>query len=297
MTPADDILVRHAVAAAGRHRSLEPAVRALAADVPPARRAAWDRMAAALSSGRDADVALAAAADPACWVPLVAHASPVAAVEGLAAVAARPTSLSGGWWRVLAYPLAVGGMALVVVFAFGSLVLPVFKGFFADFGLQLPLGTRLVMGLMEAIVGSWGPLALGAAALVAARMILLRRSPRGPAVTATFTAALADLVAGGIAADDALALAARSVGVRHCSRTAPRRPLTEAAASALELPAPAGHGVLRALAANHAARGAASQETLEWFVGPLAVGVAGCIVGLVVIALFMPLIHLVTALT
>lgn len=297
MSGGDDVLVRHAVAATARHRGLEPAVRALAADVPPQRRGAWEQLAAALSSGREADVAAAAGADPACWIPLVAHATPAAALDGLAQLAARPPHRFGGWWRVLAYPLAISGIALVVLFFVGVLVLPIFDQLFDDFGLEVPRITKLVQFVLLKVVGGWGPLAVGAAAIVAGRFIMIRRAQWGPEVTATFTAALADLVAGGVAADDAVALAGRSVGARAITRGTPRRPLTAAASAALDLPAAAGSGILRALAVNHAARGRASVETLEWLIGPIAVGVAGVLVGVVVLALFMPLISLVNALS
>lgn len=297
MTFADDLLVRRAVAAATRHRELAPAIRALAADLTPAGRGGYERLAAALASGREADVAAAAAADPALWMPLIVHDSPVSALDGLAQVAAQPPQPLGSRWRVLAYPLVVVGIALVVLFFAGTLVLPMFDVVFEDFGMQQPVITTVVRLVLVQVTSGWKLLSVGAAAIIAARFIMIRRSPRGPEVTAAYTATLADLVGGGFAADDAVTLAARSVGVRPADRARPSRPLTAAAAAALDLPAAAGSHILRALSANHSARGRASVETLEWMIGPVAVGVAGCIVGLVVVALFMPLIQLVNDLS
>ena len=55
--------------------------------------------------------------------------------------------------------------------------------------------------------------------------------------------------------------------------------------------------LLVAIAECHRDRGRGGLSTTQWLIGPVAIGVVGIFVGFIVIALFMPLISLVNALS
>lgn len=78
----------------------------------------------------------------------------------------------------LVYPSVVLGMAVITVLILVVAVLPQFEKFFASLGVELPLITRMLMGITR-FLASWGGLLLGLALLVLATMFLLGRTARG----------------------------------------------------------------------------------------------------------------------
>lgn len=296
--PADRaVLARHVTAAIDRHRGVAPYVRLVAAALPPRERGPWQRMADALAAGDVAAGVAAARTAAACWVPLIATAAGDPRLEARILQAAVRAPRSGGRWAALVPTLAVAGLALLVMLVLATTVLPLFETLFDDFGLQLPWLTRVTLALGPAVRSLWQP---GVVALVLGGILwwmLAVQIPRRSAAVADFTRALARLVAGGVADDDALVLAARVVASPPVDPGSPTRPLTHAAVAALEAPPAAAAVLLDAVAACHDDRARGGSSVGEWLVGPLAVGLVGLLVGGIVLALFLPLVKLVSNLS
>lgn len=296
--PADRVvLARHVAAAIDRHRGIAPYVRLVAAALPSGERGSWQRMADALAAGDVAAGVAAARTAAACWVPLIATAAGDPRLEARILQAAVRAPRGGGRWAALVPTLAVAGLALLVMLLLATTVLPLFETLFDDFGLQLPWLTRATLALGPAVRSLWQP---GGAALVLGGIlwwILAVQVPRRSAAVADFTHAVARLVAGGVADDDALLLAARVVAARPVDPASPTRPLTHAAVAALEAPPAAAAVLLDAVAACHDDRSRGGSSVGEWFTGPLAVGLIGLLVGGIVLALFLPLVKLVSNLS
>jgi len=66
----------------------------------------------------------------------------------------------------LIYPVAVVSIAALIVGALLKWVVPIFKNLFAGLGVNLPLPTRIVMGLSDFVVGFWWIFLLGGVGLV-----------------------------------------------------------------------------------------------------------------------------------
>ena len=111
----------------------------------------------------------------------------------------------------------------------------------------------------------------------------------------------ADLLAAGVPQPVALAVASRAVDSQDqtSAADAPPRWLSATVRFALEGDVPAATRVrlLDRIATCHALRLAASRSWISWFLGPVAVFVTGLLVFLMVLALFAPLINLVSALS
>lgn len=76
------------------------------------------------------------------------------------------------------YPLVVCAMSLVTVVVLAVFVLPKFADFFADLDAELPLATRMLMGLTEFLGEWWWAIAAGLAAVVLLAFVATR-FPRG----------------------------------------------------------------------------------------------------------------------
>lgn len=97
------------------------------------------------------------------------------ALEQVAAHLEQEADLVGRVRQALSYPLllAVAGGASVIVIT--TVVVPRFAAILADFGQQLPLATRLLLGTSELLARFWIPLVAVAAAAVWAALESLRR--------------------------------------------------------------------------------------------------------------------------
>lgn len=279
--------VLHSPGAAGR-------IRSVASELPRQDRRAWLAMAAAIETRNVAHGLALARTSPWTWLPLVAPSDSEDEQEArLLDHAVRPRVTAGGWWTMLAYPLVVVGVAMLVLAALALTVLPVFAGFFEDFGLALPLATRMAMGLVGFFSSLWQPAAVGLALAAAGAWIGVRWSPRGAAVTGSFARVLASLLAWGEEPDRAAAIAARVVGLASPSQL----PSSPCLACGDSLRGTEAAVMLAAFADCQADRCRGSRSLVQWLIGPVAVGVVGLIVGLVVLAVFMPLVSLVQALS
>jgi type IV pilus assembly protein PilC len=134
------------------------------------------------------------------------------------------------------YPIVLLTMMTVLVVVLLVYVIPQFRGFYEGLGAELPLATRILLGLATAVRGNlaWIVLAIGMAA--AGSWYWLRREGSGLALdqallrvpyfgglmkmyaTSQLTRTLATLLAGGLPLLNALEVAAASVGNRAMAR-------------------------------------------------------------------------------
>lgn len=293
-------LERYAREAAARHRDAAGLVQAVADDLPVNLGRPWRAVASALASGDEAAVVTAARRDARCWLPLMAsgHDDPQL-LPRLVAAAGQPVRRASPGWSALAYPLVVGGFALLVLYLLSVIVIPIFSSLFDDFGMQLPWPTRVAVGLARFMASGWGPLFLALGLIALGRWLSITRSPRGARAAEAFSRSTAMLRGANVPGDDAVQLAAAAVGVQPPMVAAPRPrgPLTPAAAEALRHDPAAAAVLLSALAECHGDRARGGLSTTQWLIGPVAIGLVGLVVGFVVIALFMPLVTLVSALS
>jgi hypothetical protein len=294
------VLERHVAEAIDRHRDVAPYVRLVAEALPSRERGPWQRTARALAAG-DVPGGIEAARDQAaCWIPLIATAPGDPRLEARILQAAARAPRGGGRWAALVSALATAALVMLfmlVLLLLATTVLPLFESMFDDFGMQLPWLTRATLALGPFVRSGWHA---WLAALILGGLswrLLAWHTPRRAAAVADFTRTLARLVAGGVAGDDALVLAARVVAAPAVDPAWPQRPLTHAAVAALEAPPATAAVLLDAVAECHDDRARGASSVGEWLVGPLAIGAVGLLVGTAVIALFLPLVKLVSNLS
>jgi hypothetical protein len=294
---ARDVLARHVATAIERHRGVAAYLGLVAEAVPPHERGPWRRMAEAVAAGDVAAGVEAARRATACWIPLIATAPGDHRLEARILQAATRPPRGGGPLAALGVALAAVTLSSVITLLFTTAVLPVFEALFDDFGMRLPWLTRVTLAVGPAARRGW-PLAVAAMVLGGLGWwFLVRQAPRRACAAADFTRALARLVAGGVAYDDAIVLAARVADAPPVDPADPARPLTYAAVAALDAPPAAAAVLLDAVADCHDDRARAGSSIGEWFIGPLAVATIGVLVGLAVIALFLPLVQVVSNLS
>lgn len=132
----------------------------------------------------------------------------------------------------IVYPILVITVAILVVTFLMIFVIPIFSGFFAKAGVPLPLPTRVVIAISNAVRGFWYLFLLGAAGLgflfrlwyrtesgrTAVDRFLLKAPIFGPLVrkiaVARFTRTLSALLSGGVPIIDALRITAKTAGNR-----------------------------------------------------------------------------------
>jgi hypothetical protein len=291
---AAHLIGTHVTRALARHRGIEPLVRLVAAELPAGERGPWLQMADALVTGDVTKGTAAATASMACWIPLFASTENDRrlAVRLLQTAARPPVGIASVWWLV-SYPLSLAMVALAVLALVVFLVLPEFESIFSAFGVGLPLVTQIAIGLPSLIMRVWPPILVTGAVVAMAWWLAIRWSASSATAVANFTRSLARLVAAEIPTDEALALAGHAAGAAGLDLASPRRPLTYAAAAALDFaPRPAAV-LLDAIADCHDDRSRGRLDVTAWFFGPALIGVVGLIVSFLTLALFMPLIKLV----
>ena len=325
MTPPKTTAASAATAALGPWigRALEvgggiiPALRALGAELPPRRRAAWDELCETLAAGDASRASRALEHDPDTWIPLLTAAAPGATTgDGAseAAFLARAVDVvvteetKSRWWLPLVYPFLVTLLAVAVTSFLALLVVPEFEKILSDFGMRLPLITEALIGFSHFLREGWGALLAAAAVATALWLTAGRwwpswlRLPGGRfAQSGRFARFAADLLAAEVPQPVALAVASRAVDPQDRPTAADELPrwLSATVRHALEgdLPAATRVRLLDRIATCHALRLAASRSWISWCLGPVAVFITGLLVFLMVLALFMPLIKLVTDLS
>ena len=249
----------------------------------------------------------------------------------------RAADLSRQWWIALAYPLFLTGIAVLVMAALSFLVIPIFRDIFEGFGLQLPWLTVWLLTVSDwftsgRIIIIALALVLLAVLLVRGRHLL----PAGLRVwfgdhfdplfgRSTALARLAQFTADLLEAELSPAHALRLAGMatnrgaikraawRVSAELEPRQsqtagdpplrrsrrliPATVVLALRAPLTATARVRVLREISACYADR---ARLRLSWTRGilePIAICAIGLIVGVTVLALFMPLFTLIHGLS
>jgi len=330
-------LEQHFARVMQQSRELLPALRAYAGELPVGRRRReLESVLQMLERGDSTAAAATLTKLPGYWIPLLAAASasrdPGRVLREFIEESERASQLSRQWWLALVYPALLGGLALTVLVLLSVFVIPVFRELFIGFDLQLPEFTILILSIAQWI--SSGQIVIWAAAIVAGIWLLPRLTRLIPESIRTWcgdhfpfrwgrSTALArlsqftaDLLEAQLDPPQALRLAGQATGNSPIRRAADRaakrveaggdfpsssdrKQLTATILYALgqnSLPAARIH-LLREISAGYAEH---ARRRLSWTRGiiePLAICVIGIVVGATVIALFLPLVNLVQALS
>lgn len=233
-------------------------------------------------------------------------------------------------WRVLLYPAIVLSLALLVLLMLGWFVIPTFSQMFKEFGLKLPVPTKLTLGFSDSLVTN--PLGTLLVSLIAiagpvgliwfwtrfrltARIfgfVPIKDRPQG---LAELTGQTANLLSAGLPLDEALRLVrcdrepfyedVAGALVRHLrtNTSPPNRFLPPNVLYALGFSSSGGTierepnaELLRSLSKIYRSR---SGHQDPWWVGTvsgLAIIVVGMIVGWIVLSLILPLVSLISGL-
>jgi type IV pilus assembly protein PilC len=228
--------------------------------------------------------------------------------------------------RIALYPIAVSAIALFVFAMLAIFAIPTFIQMFREFQLKLPLPTRVMITISELIRNEpwWfvlGLMALGLVFMVARRAIVfllsIVESTRsfgwflaGNTVSVNgmgrFLAVLPELLQIGMPTNQALLISGRASKSKHIAATAKRvsqssnfshglPPCVVAAMSAGPNQQP--HlPLLRQLSSIYLER---SRHRFAWtdgMIAPMTILAVGALVGFVILAMFLPLISLITSL-
>jgi type IV pilus assembly protein PilC len=327
------VLNSHMAMILERGHAIVPALRAYAEEMPVGwQRRQLLAVCEILKRGDAAEAAADLANMPECWIPLLSAATvspdPGQVLRRFLNESRRADELRQKWWLTLAYPLVLAGLATVVMTALSIFVIPEFRAIFAEFGLIVPPLTMFVLGVAS-FLATWGILLLVIIALVFL-LLLLNAYRLLPASTvarvsnwfrlpfarrtaiARFARFTADLLEANVNLADALRIAGFTVNQLRVQRAAwqlandlelagrfsPRayeRPLTATVAYALtpEMTSESRVRLLREVSDCHAERVRIGLSWASGIVEPLAIFVVGCVVGLTVLGLFLPLMMLI----
>ena len=268
------------------------------------------------------------------WIPvLIAGASsddPSQIPSGIIDELQREGDLRGQFASALAYPLVMLAASLAILLFITLWITPIFREMFDDFELQLPPLTNLAMGISQMILSfGWGILIAG---LLLGAILFFNSGFRDwiiqhiPVVGSTirlsnrarFTRYLADLMAAEVPAADALRISGRNTGQTELRREANQLameldagntklpdsqpngrslPYTVVHALQLEANPPAAAQILRELSWMYDQQ---TRNRLAWtssLFEPVFIVLLGTAVGFYVVALFMPLITLISNLS
>jgi len=151
-------------------------------------------------------------------------------LQRLAVYVEKAVRLRAAVKSALIYPVAVVGMAVLIVGALLKWVVPIFANLFAGLGVNLPLPTRITIGL-SAFVGTFWWVMIGGAVGIVFGVKQIRKSPRGkyyfdkmllnlPVVggllrkiaVGRFTRTLGTLITSGVPILEGLSITARTSG-------------------------------------------------------------------------------------
>lgn len=234
-------------------------------------------------------------------------------------------------WRSITYPAVLLALAIALLAVLSAFLIPVFKSMFDEFGLFLPQITQIVIWVSDQITIYFARtvlVVLSCSGIVFAIVFLWRRFALtnrllGRIVSGTssnlsamsnLTSTLAELLSLDAPLPNALEISGRSCGHAYFADVAEkvaasvrRGLLVKSESAARKLPPCVLHALslengpnvplLRELAAMYSDR---SRSRTDWISTILPAGsvlIVGIIVGFIVIALFVPLITLVTALS
>jgi type IV pilus assembly protein PilC len=151
-------------------------------------------------------------------------------LQRLATYVEKAVRLKSAVKSALIYPIAVVGIAVIIVGALLKFVVPIFSNLFAGLGVSLPLPTRIVMGLSAFVQSFWWVFIVAVVALVVG-VKQIRKHPRGkyyfdkmllslPAIgsllrkiaVGRFTRTLGTLITSGVPILEGLSITARTSG-------------------------------------------------------------------------------------
>ena len=335
--PADAhaLLHQHIPRAMERGALLTPALRALAEELTAGSERRKLQSFITILERRNSEHAVATFHTlPAYWIPLLS-AAPLTdqsqALQKFVSKWRQTQKLSQSTWVVLTYSLIVLAAATAVMVALSVLVVPTFRNIFAEFGLRTPFITRTVITFSEWILN--GRLVLAAAlvlGLIALLIVAARRLPPSiarwfgdrygtplgrTAAMARFTNYVADLLEAQVPARSAVQLAGIAANSPRVGRAAlglartldtnegidecPWRVIPSTVQYALiqNLDDRPRVRLLRELSSAYADRAQSRNSWTRGVIEPLAIIFIGLMVGWVVIALYLPLVTLLQALS
>ncbi|MBQ4069081.1 MAG: type II secretion system F family protein [Lachnospiraceae bacterium] len=141
----------------------------------------------------------------------------------------KDAKLKGMMKKALMYPIAIMVVVIVVVIAMMMFVIPTFADMYADMGQELPLITRMVVGLSNFLIDNWLLCLIGVFAIAAGYKVFARTtfgsyliadiSRKVPvfgvltvkSASASFARTLSTLVAAGVSMMDALEITAKTM--------------------------------------------------------------------------------------
>jgi type IV pilus assembly protein PilC len=320
-----------------RGRDILPALRAYSKELPPGRqRRQLEEVLRILERGDAAQAASTLTVLPGYWIPLLGAATssrdPARILREFLQESERAAELHRQWWLSLAYPMLLAGMAAAVLAALSIFVIPTFRYMFADFGLEVPVLTKLVLTIAEWI--SSGRVLIVAVVLIAVAILLWRATRLLPAsvqnwfsdhfgvrfgratAIARFSQFTADLLEGELDPPQAIRLAGIATGnspIRRAAwrvagdiesggdfaRPASRNILTATVLHALGRDTSAATRIhlLREISMCYAERARIRLSWTRGIIEPLAICAIGLVVGVIVLAMFLPLISLIQGLS
>jgi type II secretory pathway component PulF len=327
------VLRSHMARVLEHSQAITPPLLAYAEEMPAGRRRSQLSAVCRVLERGDVDEATATFKTlPEYWIPLLSAATssrdPERVLREFLAESHRADDIRQQWWLTLAYPVIVICVAAGVLTALSYFVIPLFAAIFVGFDLVLPTLTMAV--LMSA---HW--LANGGAVVVVAIVVVLGSlfmysrlwlpwpagswfgRPFGRATSiARLAQFIADLLEAGLDIPNALRIAGfttRRTRLRTAAwrlandfetgqgSTQPirRHPLTATVLYALgtEMAAPSRIHLLREISDCYAGRVRLRLSWTHGIIEPISICLVGLFVGLVVLALFLPLVRLVTGLS
>jgi len=151
-------------------------------------------------------------------------------LQRLAAYVEKNVKLKSAVKSALIYPVSVISMAALVVGALLKFVVPIFANMFASMDIELPLPTKIVIGISNTVKDFWWVAVLAMIAVVVG-IIQIRKDPRGrfmfdkmllklwvlgpvlrKIAVARFTRTLGTLITSGVPILEGLAITARTSG-------------------------------------------------------------------------------------
>jgi type II secretory pathway component PulF len=153
--PEQGALQIHMTRLLQRSAEMVSALRAFAQELPPSKRRQLDRAIAILERGDAAAATADLTRLPEFWVPLLSASAasndPGRILSQFLEEAERASELRRQWFRTLAYPALLIVLACAVLVLLSVLVIPMYRQMFEEFDLRLPPVTLFILKLSSAI--------------------------------------------------------------------------------------------------------------------------------------------------
>lgn len=307
-----------------------PALRAIEAEYSTGKkRHQWSTLCRVCEQG-DVDTAMRALQDsPELWIPLLrCSKSDSGSPQSVAYWFSTVQNLDMKkiqFWNVVAYPVSILCLAIGLLVAISILVVPTFQSLYADFGLQMPVATQvMLMGSrwLSSGIGFVVLIVMGTVCVVVGCIVVRTRSPwsfvlvNRSAQDARFSRCMANLLEAGVSVLEAVPIAGKLTSHRYanaCQKWSQQQsehrdvsstvgriaPLTASVSYVLDSPMSVVSKIafLQCLASCHEMRVQKRMSYAAFLLGPTIIVMTGIVVGFVVVALFLPLIKLVSFLS